>query len=309
MSQATPNNAEDQTHPVQPDLADGRRRLSIVFVLTVVYLCVEVVAGLLTSSLSLLADAVHMFTDAGGIALALFAVWVSQKPATLTKTYGYYRWEILAALINAVVLLGSGALILIEAWRRFRHPAQVIGLPMLIVAVIGLVVNLIGARVLHPGAEENLNEAGAFMEVVKDALGSVGVIGAAAIIWATGWNYADPLASVLISLLIVPKTWRLLDQAVNVLLEGVPSHISITDVEAALRQVEGVKAVHDVHVWAISSEITSMSAHVVMSEGRTVRQSQQALEEINAVLRTQFGIEHTTIQIEHRDLVPSEPVL
>ncbi|NDJ84604.1 MAG: cation transporter [Chloroflexi bacterium] len=300
---------DENTYPAHSNLADCERRLITALALTLVYLSVEVVAGFLTGSLSLLADAVHMLTDAGGLGLALFAVWISQKSATRTKTYGYYRWEVLAALINAVVLLGSGALILAEAYRRFREPADVIGLPMLVVAVIGLFVNLVGMRILHPEAGENLNIEGAFMEMAKDTLGSLGVIVAAVIIWITGWNYADPIASVLISLLILPRTWRLLNQSVNILLEGVPPDVNVPDIEATLSDIEGVSAVHDIHVWAISSELVSLSSHVVLQPGLEVTRSQQILEEINRILKTHVGIEHTTIQLEHRNLARSEPRL
>src|SRR5713226_822853 len=220
----------------------NRRALQITFGLTLVYFVVEVVGGILTNSLALLADAAHMLTDVGGLALALFATWIAQKPATPQKTYGYYRVEILAALANAAVLFLISFYILYEAYRRFEEPPAVASLPMLFIAVIGLAVNLVGIWTLRHGANESLNVQGAFLEVVSDALGSLGVIIAALIMLATGWYYADPIFSVLIGLFILPRTWKLVTQAVNVLLESTPAHINVMVVEQAMLKVTGVEA-------------------------------------------------------------------
>ena len=200
----------------------NRRALIITFALTFSYFVVEVVGGILTNSLALLADAAHMLTDVFGLGLALFATWISQKPATPVKTYGYYRVEILAALANAIVLFFVSFYILYEAYYRFKSPPEVASLPMMIIAVVGLGVNLVGFWTLRSGAKESLNVQGAFLEVVSDALGSIGVIIAGLIMLLTGWYYADPIFSVLIGLFILPRTWKLLMQAVNVLLEGTP---------------------------------------------------------------------------------------
>ena len=286
--------------------AQYRRALKITFALTFAYFCVEVVGGLLTNSLALLADAGHMLTDVGGLGLALFAAWMSAKPASSTKTYGYYRVEILAALINAVALFLIAFYILFEAYRRFREPPEVASLPMLAVAVVGLGVNLVGIWVLRRGSQESLNVQGAFLEVVSDALGSVGVILASLIMLTTGWYYADPLFSVLIGLFILPRTWRLLTQAVNVLLEGVPAHIDVAAVKKAMLQVDGVAAVHDLHVWTITSGIDALSAHVVLADDVDPQAAPRVLEALAQRLREEFGIEHTTIQIEHVSLADKE---
>lgn len=279
--------------------AQNRRALFITFSLTFSYFIVEVVGGILTNSLALLADAAHMLTDVGGLGLALFAIWIGQKPATSEKTYGYYRVEILAALANAVVLFFISFWILYEAYRRFQEPPEIAGVPMFLVAIFGLVVNLVGFFILREGAKESLNIQGAFLEVISDALGSVGVIVAALLIWWKGWYYADPIFSVLIGLFILPRTWKLLTQAANVLLEATPAHINIPAVEQAMLKVDGVKAVHDLHVWTITSGMEALSAHVVLTEGCESQTAAEILEPLTAVLKEEFGIDHTTIQVEH----------
>jgi cobalt-zinc-cadmium efflux system protein len=278
--------------------AQNRRALLITFALTFGYFIVEVVGGFITNSLALLADAAHMLTDVGGLALALFATWIAQKPATLAKTYGYYRVEILAALVNAVVLFLISFYILFEAYWRFKEPPEVASLPMILIAVIGLGVNLAGMWILREGARESLNVQGAFLEVVSDALGSVGVIVAGIIMLATGWYYADPIFSVLIGVFILPRTWRLLKQAVNVLLEGTPAHINLAEVEETMLEVDGVEKVHDLHVWTITSGIEALSTHVVLADNCDPRDSDQVLERLAALLKERFGIDHSTIQIE-----------
>lgn len=283
-----------------------QRTLLIVLAITVLYLLVEIVVGLLTNSLALIADAVHMFTDAGALALAAFAAWMAQKPATPEKTYGYYRIEILAALANAVILTASSLYILYEAYRRFLQPAEVVGLPMMVVAVIGLLVNLVGIWLLRSRSEQNLNVQGAFYEVVKDALGSVGVIVAGGVILLTGFTLIDPIVSVLIALLILPRTWQLFNEAINILLESTPSEVSLGAVRQSLQQIEGVGSVHDLHVWTITSGFVAMSGHVVLEPGVDQRRAQRTLVSINDQLKEEFGIEHTTIQTEFSDLKEEE---
>ena len=283
-----------------------RRAMIITFALTFTYFVIEVAGGLLTNSLALLADAAHMLTDVGGLALTLFAMWMSQRPATPRKTYGYYRVEILAALANAVVLFLIAFYILYEAFRRFQQPPEVAGLPMLGVAAVGLGVNLIGIWNLRQGSKESLNVQGAFLEVVSDTLDSLGVIVAGIILLTTGWYYADPLFSVPIGLFILPRTWGLMMQAVNVLLEGTPAHIDLKAVEEVLRSVPGVAAVHDLHVWTITSGIEALSAHVVLAVDTDPRDTLRMLERLNARLKDEFGIDHTTIQVEHDSLVKRE---
>ncbi len=279
--------------------ARNRRALLFTFALTFSYFVVEVVGGVLTNSLALLADAAHMLTDVAGLGLALFATWIGQKPATQAKTYGYYRVEILAALANAVVLFLISFYILYEAYRRFKDPPEVASLPLIFIAVVGLVVNLGGLWILRKGSKESLNLQGAFLEVMSDALGSVGVIIAGLIMFATGWYYADPIFGVLIGLFILPRTWKLLTQAVNVLLEGTPAHINLAAVERVMLQVKEVEAVHDLHVWTITSGMEALSAHVVLREDRQPRSAAGVLEAISALLKDKFGIDHATIQIEH----------
>ena len=277
----------------------NRRGLIITFALTFSYFIVEVVGGILTNSLALLADAAHMLTDVFGLALALFATWISQKPATPQKTYGYYRFEILAALTNAIVLFFISFYILYEAYYRFKSPPEVASLPMMLIAVVGLGINLAGLWILRSGAKDSLNIQGAFLEVVSDALGSIGVIIAGLIMFFTGWYYADPIFSVLIGLFILPRTWKLLTQAVNVLLEGTPAHINVAAVEQAMLKLNGVGDIHDLHVWTITSGIEALSAHVVLNQGGDSEAATKILDGLNSTLKQEFGIDHTTIQIEH----------
>ncbi len=297
------------TDSLPAGLAGNRRTLLIVLGLTVAYLIVEIVAGLLTNSMGLIADAAHMFTDTGALALSAFAAWMMEKPATPQKTYGYYRVEILAALVNGVLLAGSSLFILYEAYRRFQQPQQVLGLPMLGVATVGLLVNLAGVWVLHGGSQESLNVRSAFYEVVKDALGSLGVIVAGVIILTTGWEYADPIASVLIAVMILPQIWNLLREAVDILLEATPADIDLAALEQGVQDVEGVHLIHDLHVWTIASGFVAMSAHLLVEEGVRREQAQQILVQVGELLRERFGIDHATIQIEYRDLQENEPQL
>ncbi|MDP1859132.1 MAG: cation diffusion facilitator family transporter [Gemmatimonadaceae bacterium] len=272
--------------------------LLIIFGLTFTYFWVEVVGGLLTNSLALLADAAHMLTDVGGLGLALFAARMSTKPLTPAKTYGYYRVEILAALTNAVVLFLVSFYILYEAYGRFREPPEVSSLPMLAVAAVGLVVNLIGIWLLRRTAQESLNMQGAFLEVVSDLLSSVGVLVAGGIMWATGWFYADPIFSVVIGLFILPRTWKLMTQAVNILLEATPAHINLAAVERAMLGVDGVASVHDLHVWTITSGIDALSAHVVVADGMPAPVATTVVDRLAVVLRDEFKLDHSTIQVE-----------
>ena len=275
--------------------ARARPALAATVVLTGGFLLVEVAAAFWTGSLALLADAGHMLTDVAGVGLALFAIWVAARPPTPAKTYGYYRAEILAALVNAVALLGVAGFILVEAYRRLSEPPEILAAPMLAVAAGGLVVNLVCAWLLHRDAAASLNVRAAYLEVLADALSSVAVLAAAAVIVVTGWTVADVVVSVGVALRIVPRTWRLLSQAVNVLLEGTPPHLALRDVETAMCAVPGVRRVHDLHVWTLTSGREAMSAHVVVED---VRESDRLLETLHAVLHARFGIDHTTIQLE-----------
>src|SRR5215510_14485986 len=269
--------------------ARSRGRLTATLALTCGFLLVEVAGALWSGSLALLADAGHMLTDAGGLGLALFAMWIAARPPTPAKTYGYYRAEILAALVNALLLLVVSGAIFTEAWRRSHTPTDILAGPMAIVAAAGLGVNLVLAWLLHRGAAGSLNVRAAYLEVVSDALSSLATLVAAGIVLATGWTGADPLAGVVISLLIVPRTWSLLKQAVNVLLEGTPPHLELAEIESAMCAVAGVVRVHDLHVWTLTSGREAMSAHVVVDD---VRESERLLEGLHALLHARFGIDH-----------------
>jgi cobalt-zinc-cadmium efflux system protein len=256
---------------------------------------VELAVGLWTGSLALLADAVHMLVDAGGVLLSLLAVWFAERPATPAKTYGYYRVEILAALVNGVVLCVMALAILVTTYERLWQPRPVPGGPILAVAVLGLAVNLAGLWLLHRGAGESLNVRSAYLEVLGDAISSGIVIAAGLVIILTGWAVVDPVAGALIALFILPRTWALLRQAVNVLLEGAPAHLDVKEIEDALRGAPTVRRVHDLHVWTLTSGREAMSAHVVVEAGAP---RDKILEELHLVLHARFGIDHTTIQIE-----------
>lgn len=273
----------------------SRGALGAALAISGAFLVVEAAGALWTGSLALAADAGHMLADVGGLALALFATWVAARPPTPAKTYGYYRAEILAALLNAVVLLGLAGLILVEAYRRLWAPSPVPGGPMLVVALLGLVANLAGAWLLRGEAAHSLNVRAAYLEVLGDALSSLGVLLAAVVILLTDWTTIDSLVSAAIGLFVVTRTWRLLTQAINVLLEGTPPHLEIAEIEEAMRRVAGVRRVHDLHVWTLTSGREAMSAHVVVDD---VGQSERLLEELHEVLHARFGIDHTTIQLE-----------
>jgi cobalt-zinc-cadmium efflux system protein len=255
----------------------------------------EAVGGWLTNSLALLADSGHMLSDVAALALSLFAVWISRRPTTPKHTFGYYRAEILAALVNGAALAAISALIVIEAIGRLTHPQPVRGPAMLAIASGGLVVNLVGLRVLHAGRHESLNLRGAWMHVGSDALGSLGAMVAGFLTWRLGWSLADPAASILIALLVVYSSWSLLRQAMDVLMEGTPRGIDADEVRGALLSVQGVRAVHDLHIWTITSGMHALSAHVAVPRDET---RSSLLVDIRGVLGKRFGIDHVTIQVE-----------
>lgn len=273
----------------------NKKRLVVVLLLTGAYLIAEVIGGYVTGSLALLADAGHMLTDVGGLGLALLAINFAERPATPERTYGYHRVEILAAVANAVILLGVSFYVLFEAYQRLRHPPEVQSGPMLVVAVVGLIVNLVGMRLLASASEESLNMKGAYFEVLSDLLTSVGVIVAALVMMKTGWYWADPLISAGIGLFIFPRTWVLLRDAVAVLLEGVPSGVNLAALREALRAVDGVQDVHDLHAWSLTSGVNAMSAHVVMSPGFS---GEDVLIRARQAALSSFPISHVTVQVE-----------
>ena len=281
----------------------SERRLAVVCALTLAYLVVEIIAGILTGSLALLADAGHMFTDVAGLVLALFAIRIARRPATPERTYGYYRIEILAAVANSVLLIGVSLYVLYEAYERFKNPPEVASVPMLLVAALGLSVNLVGMFVLRSGAKESHNVKGAYFEVFADMLTSIGVIVAGAIMWATGWYYADPLVSAGIGLFILPRTWKLLREAIGILLEGTPADVSPAALREAIERLDGVEGVHDLHVWTITSGMNAMSVHVVRSDGAD---HDAILARVRECAGSTFAIAHTTVQVESTGCEASE---
>lgn len=276
----------------------SRGRLLVVFALVVGYLIVEVAGSVFTNSLALLADAGHMLTDAAGVGLALLAIHFAGRPASPSKSYGYYRLEILAAIANAILLFGVAGYILFEAYRRFADPPAVVSLPVIGIAAIGLLVNGVSMWLLAGRADRSLNVRGAYLEVVADFLGSVAVLVAAVIILVTGWSYADPIASVLIALMILPRTWSLVREAVDVLLQATPRGIDLDEVRAHLLRAEGVADAHDLHAWALTSGMNVVSAHVVMTPGADPA---RVLDEVCVCLSDDFDMEHSTIQLESID--------
>jgi cobalt-zinc-cadmium efflux system protein len=266
-----------------------------VLALALAYMGAEIVGGLWTGSLALLADAGHMASDSASLVLSLFALWVARRPATPRRSYGYYRAEILAALAQGALLVAVAFAVALEALERFSAPTDVRAAPMLAIAAGGLGVNLVSLAILHRGQAHNLNVRGAFLHVLSDALGSVGAISAAALLWAFSWRWADPAASLAIAVLIVISAWNLLSEATGVLLEGTPAHIDVGRVRDTITGVSGALAVHDLHVWSIASGMVALSCHVVVEGGRD---GGKVLSEINRALAAGFAIDHTTIQIE-----------
>jgi cobalt-zinc-cadmium efflux system protein len=278
--------------------AGSRRRLSIVLALTALYMLAEAVGGWMTGSLALLADAGHMLADVAALALALIAMWFASRPATPSKTFGYYRLEILAALINGVALVLISFLIFFESYQRWSEPPVVRSGLMMLIATGGLIINLACAWILHGDHKDDLNVRGAWLHILGDALGSVGAILAGALMSLYGWYTADPLFSSLIGLLIIWSSWHLIRESTNVLLEGTPAHINLAAVENAILQTKGVEDVHDLHVWTITSGREALSAHVIHVEA--ISQA-ELLKELRAKLSDNFGLDHLTIQMETPD--------
>ena len=284
-------------HKNSPGKRIGRLRLALV--LTFIYMLAEGFGGWLTNSLALIADAGHMFTDVVALSLTLGAIWFGARPATAKKTFGYYRLEILAAFVNGIVLVLISAWVIYEAVRRWQSPPDVNGLRLTIIAFGGLIVNIIAAKLLHSDHKHDLNMRAAWLHVMGDLLGSVTAIVAGVLIVAFGWLWADPVCSVLISLIIIFGAWRLIIESVNVLLEGTPAHINLAAVEQTILETNGVGGVHDLHVWTISSGIEALSAHI--SHDETVVHS-ELLVKVREKLHERFGLDHLTIQMETMDL-------
>ncbi len=272
-------------------------RLWAVLALTGLFMVVEAVGGWLSGSLALLADAGHMLADVGALALSLLTAWIAQRPADNYKTYGYLRWEILAALVNGAALFGIAGWVVMEAIQRIEQPEPIQSGLFLAVAAAGLVVNLISLSLLHGAHGGSLNARGAYLHVMGDALGSVGALAAAGIIATTGWMLADPLASILLSLLILVGAWRLMRESADILLESVPRHVSLPEVQRRMLGVDGVSAVHDLHVWTVTSGMVAMSGHAVVPD---LEAHPGVLDGIRGEM-LRLGIGHVTIQLEVED--------
>jgi len=278
------------------------RQLRFALALTAGFLVAEIAGGLLSNSLALLADAGHMLTDVGALGLSLFVAWFSRQPENPRKTYGYLRLEILAAFLNGATLLLISAWILWEALARLRAPEPVASGIMLGVAAVGLAVNVGAAWALHPDEHASLNLRGAYLHVLGDLLGSVGTIVAALLVRFTGWSAADPVASIIVTALIVRGAWRLVRESVDVLLESTPAHIPLGAVRAQLERIPGIESVHDLHVWTVTSGVIAMSAHAIVREPD---RQQHVLEHVYDAMRL-FGIEHVTVQLERREMYERE---
>ena len=276
--------------------ADSRDALALALAITAVYTVAEVVGGLLTGSLALLADAVHMLSDNVALALALFAVWLAERPATPDRTYGFKRAEVLAALANGVALVALSIWIFYAAFQRFRDPPDVLGGWMLVLGAAGVAVNLAVGMILSQGRRGSLNVEAAFRHVFADLLGSVGVVAAAAVILTTGWLEADPLVSVLIGGLVLLSSWSILRDSTTILLEAAPSGIDTRAVGERLANAPGVVEVHDLHIWTITSGFPALSAHVLVGRGEDCHARRL---ELARLLEQEFGIEHATLQVDH----------
>lgn len=281
-----------------PRGARAARALRIALALTLALLVAEVVGGILSNSLALLADAGHMLTDAGALGLSLFVAWLCRQGTRPEKTFGYLRWEILAALINGATLLGISGWIVVEAIMRFRSPEPVASGMMLVVAVAGLVVNAGAAFMLHGVRDGGLNVRGAYLHVLGDLLASLGTVAAALVVRFTGWLQADPVASLISTVLIIGGAWSLVKEAVDVLLEAAPPHIALDAVRARLAEIPGVESVHDLHVWTVTSGMVAMSAHAIVREPT---HHQQVLEQAHERLQ-EMGIHHVTVQLERQEM-------
>lgn len=276
---------------------DNQKSLLLVLCITAFYMVAEFLGGYFSNSLALTADAGHMLSDVGALALSFFAIWLSSKKAPIEKTYGYYRAEIFAALINGVTLIFIAGVIIYEAYERITMAQKIDAVTMMIIAFGGLLVNIIGAFVLHKGSEDNLNVKGAFLHVLGDLLGSIGAIIAGVLVY--GWHIyiADPIVSIIIALLILYSSIHIINSAVHILMESAPKHIDIRGVKDSIQEIDGVENVHDLHIWSINPSLVSLSVHVVAE----MANYEKILCAINDMLKEKFNIEHSTVQIEPKD--------
>jgi cobalt-zinc-cadmium efflux system protein len=294
----------DHEHPRATSALGNRRALVLALALTATFLIVEAIGGWLTGSLALIADAGHMLTDVAALGLSLFAIVIAARPATHARTFGYKRFEVIAAAINGITLILIAAYITWEAVGRLDHPPEISSLPMLLVALGGLTVNLIVMRLLSHGRHESLNLRGAYLPVLGDLLGSIGAIAAALVILATGWTRADPLISLAIAALIVISAVRLIRESLDVLMESTPRGLDVGEIEAALTEIPGVQCVHDVHVWTVTSGFLAMSGHISITNAESYSRVLVAAQDL---LRERFGVNHATIQVETPEIEAQLP--
>lgn len=303
----------DHSHAHEANDYHGRRKgnktgLTVALLITAAIMVMEFVGGLLTNSLALLSDSGHMLSDTSSLALSLFAMWIAARPPSTSKTYGFYRFEILAALFNGLSLFVIAGFIIWEAYDRFFAPPDVSSGYMMLIALIGLVANLASAWVLmrQGDVKDNVNLRSAYLHILGDAIGSVGAILAGLLIYFFSWNIADPIISVVVALLILKSAWGVIDQTIHVLMEGTPATIDASEVADALRSIPGVKSVHDLHIWTITSGLDSLSCHIVI-ENESI--SQQILQTAIGLSEDKFSIQHTTLQIETDNLKHAELVV
>jgi len=287
----------EHTHEYHSMIKANQHRLLVAISITGSMAIAELIGGILSNSLALIGDAAHMFTDTLALGLSLFALNIAKRPASQTRTYGYLRAEILAALTNGIVLILISAYLSYEAYRRFTEPPQIQGGLMLVVAIIGLLANVIGLAILRSGGRQNLNVKGAFLHMWSDAVSSIGVIVAAVIILLTGWSFADPIITILIVVLILRGAIGLVVEASNILLETVPKHLNVSQITSEVKEIKGVKDIHDIHLWTITSGVYALSCHLLI-EDRMVSSSAEIVEEVNQTLSQKFGIGHSTLQLE-----------
>lgn len=291
--------AHGHSHP--PDRTANKRALRLTLALTASFTGAEVVGGLLTGSLALLADAGHMLSDNFAIGLALFAIWLAERPPTPRRSFGYQRAEVLAALANGASLVAISLWIFYEAYHRLQDPPEVLAGPMLVVAVLGLGVNIAGASILARGQGESLNVSAAFRHVLADLAGSVGVIVASVVLLTTGWEAADPLVGALIGVLVLGSSWGILRDSLRILLEQAPSGVEPREIGEAMAAVPGVVEVHDLHVWTVTSGFPALAAHVLVTEDADCHERRRALE---SMIAERFQIGHTTLQVDHAQTQP-----
>jgi len=286
-----------QHHAAEQRDANASQPLKITLFLVLVIMVAEILGGVFSNSLALLSDAGHMLTDALALGLSLLAMNLARRPATATKTFGYLRAEIMAALANGVVLILISVVIFYEAYQRFQATATIKGPLMLIVAGIGLVANIIGLYLLRHGSRKSINVKAAFWHIIGDTMSSVGVIAAGIIIQLTGWTLADPILAIVIGVVILWGAVRIVKESLDILLESVPPHVEMKKVTAAIKRVSGVEDIHEIHIWTITSGVYALSAHLKITD-RMVSQSSDIMTLVNRILASEFNITHTTLQLE-----------